>query len=156
LQFGTVKSLIASLQAPSGDEFLVKAREADALGALISLAQMGDVAARATDTKLVRLLWDVCRTPDFRGISKAEHAALLAHIFNDLHQIGRVSDDWLSAQVRRIDRVDGDIDTLSKRLAFIRTWTYVAQRKGWVNDENHWRDETRAVEDRLSDALQSV
>ena len=34
-----------------------------------------------------------------------------------------------------------------------RTWTYVAQRKGWVDDESHWRGATRAVEDRLSDAL---
>jgi ATP-dependent RNA helicase SUPV3L1/SUV3 len=53
--------------------------------------------------------------------------------------------------------VDGDIDTLSKRLAYIRTWTYVAQRKGWAGrepgDESHWREVTRAVEDRLSDAL---
>ena len=42
---------------------------------------------------------------------------------------------------------------MSKRLAYIRTWTYVAQRNGWVDDADHWRDETRAVEDRLSDAL---
>ncbi|MDQ7069437.1 MAG: helicase-related protein [Rhodobacterales bacterium] len=153
LQFGTLKALIASLQMPSGHDLLLKAREADDLGALMSLSQMGDIAARASDAKSVRLLWDVCRTPDFRGISKSEHAALLAHIFNDLHQNGRVSDDWLSAQVRRIDRIDGDIDTLSKRLAYIRTWTYVSQRNGWVNDENHWCGETRAIEDRLSDAL---
>ena len=62
-------------------------------------------------------------------------------------------DDWLAQAVKRIDRTEGDIDTLSKRLAYIRTWTYVAQRTGWVHDESHWRDETRAVEDRLSDAL---
>jgi ATP-dependent RNA helicase SUPV3L1/SUV3 len=59
----------------------------------------------------------------------------------------------MAQQVKRIDRTDGDIDTLSKRLAYIRTWTYVAQRKGWLDDESHWRDVTRAVEDRLSDAL---
>jgi ATP-dependent RNA helicase SUPV3L1/SUV3 len=29
----------------------------------------------------------------------------------------------------------------------------VAQRTGWVEDESHWRGATRAVEDRLSDAL---
>jgi len=99
------------------------------------------------------LLWDVCRIPDFRGISKGEHAGLLTHIYNDLHQLGHVSPNWFGLQVRRIDRTDGDIDTLSKRLAYIRTWTYVAQRNGWLHDESHWRDETRAVEDRLSDAL---
>jgi ATP-dependent RNA helicase SUPV3L1/SUV3 len=38
-------------------------------------------------------------------------------------------------------------------LAYIRTWTYVAQRRGWIGDADHWRGETRAVEDRLSDAL---
>ncbi|MCX8508353.1 MAG: helicase, partial [Rhodobacteraceae bacterium] len=101
----------------------------------------------------VRLLWDICRIPDFRAISSNEHATLLARIFDFLQGQGRVPTDWLAEQVKRIDRTEGEIDTLSKRLAFIRTWTYVAQRKGWVDDENHWRDETRAVEDRLSDAL---
>ena len=70
-----------------------------------------------------------------------------------MQDLGRLPDDWLAQQIRRIDRSDGEIDTLSKRLAFIRTWTYVSQRSGWVQDENHWRGETRAVEDRLSDAL---
>ncbi len=89
----------------------------------------------------------------FRGISHGEHAALIEGLYGYLHEKGRVPDDWMARQVKRLDRADGDIDTLSKRLAYIRTWTYVAQRKGWVDDENHWRGETRAVEDRLSDAL---
>ncbi len=58
--------------------------------------------------------------------------------------------------MERIDKPSGDIDTLSRRLAHIRTWTYVTQRKGWVDDEAHWREETRAVEDRLSDALHAA
>ena len=66
---------------------------------------------------------------------------------------GGIPTDWLARQIARIDRTDGDIDALSKRLAYIRTWTYVAQREAWVDDADHWRDETRAVEDRLSDAL---
>jgi ATP-dependent RNA helicase SUPV3L1/SUV3 len=112
-----------------------------------------EIRARASSGDAVRLLWDVCRVPDFRGISHAEHASLLEAIFRFLHQDGRVPDDWLATHIRRIDRTDGDIDTLSKRLAYIRTWTYVAQRRGWTRDESHWRGETRAVEDRLSDAL---
>jgi ATP-dependent RNA helicase SUPV3L1/SUV3 len=79
----------------------------------------------------VRLLWDVCRIPDFRGISPTEHAGLLARIFGFLRD-GTVPDDWLASNIARIDRTDGDIDALSKRLAYIRTWTYVAQRRGWV------------------------
>ena len=153
LQFGSIDRLIASLEEKSDNERLVRAREADDLRALKVLGQVDEVFARASDGPSVRLLWDVCRIPDFRGISHAEHASLLEGIYIDLHQRGFIPDDWLARQIRRIDRTDGDIDALSKRLAFIRTWTYVAQRKGWTKDESHWRGETRVVEDRLSDAL---
>lgn len=157
LQFGSVGRLIQTLEERTDNPWLTRVRESDDLAALKALAADAEVGARATDGPSVRLLWDVCRIPDFRGISKGEHAALLAQIYNFLHQSGHIPNDWLAQQIGRIDRVDGDIDTLSKRLAYIRTWTYVAQRKGWAGrepgDESHWREVTRAVEDRLSDAL---
>tara|TARA_R110002051_G_scaffold264959_1_gene324872 strand:+ start:11918 stop:14626 length:2709 start_codon:yes stop_codon:yes gene_type:complete len=153
LQFGSTKRLINTLEERTDDRWLTRVRESDDLAALKALAADEIIAARAKDGPSVKLLWDVCRIPDFRGISRGEHAGLLTQIFADLHQDGHVSSNWFGLQVRRIDRMDGDIDALSKRLAYIRTWTYVAQRKGWLRDEMHWRDETRAVEDRLSDAL---
>ncbi|WP_372605155.1 helicase-related protein [Actibacterium sp.] len=153
LEFGTVDRLIQSLEAGTDDEWLMRAREADDLRALRHLAESPDIRLRLSGAPDVRLLWDVCRIPDFRGISAAEHAGLLERIFGFLRDGGRVPDDWMARQIKRIDRTDGDIDALSKRLAYIRTWTYVAQRTGWVGDESHWRDATRAVEDRLSDAL---
>lgn len=157
LVFGHIDALIASLEEPPergpGGERLARAREADDLATLRTLAAQAEIRALAVGGPSVRLLWDVCRIPDFRGISHSEHAGLLATIFRDLHQHGRIGSDWFAAQIRRIDRSDGGIDALSKRLAYIRTWTYVAQRSGWVDDEIHWREATRAVEDRLSDAL---
>ncbi|SFG17224.1 ATP-dependent RNA helicase SUPV3L1/SUV3 [Palleronia marisminoris] len=153
LNFGTPDALIASLEQRSDHQRLQRAREADDLSALKTLSALPDVAQACRDAPAVRLLWDVCRIPDFRGISASEHAGLLETIYGFLHEFGRVPDDWMARQVKRIDRTDGDIDALSKRLAYIRTWTYVAQRKGWVDDERHWREATRAVEDRLSDAL---
>ncbi|MEK6216343.1 MAG: helicase-related protein, partial [Boseongicola sp.] len=150
LEFGSLAGLIASLEATSDDPMLVRAREADDLAALKTLSQDAEINARASDGRTVRLLWDVSRIPDFRGISHQEHAQLIARIFSDLHEHGAVSDDWLARQIKYIDRTDGDIDALSKRLAYIRTWTYVAQRKSWCRDESHWREVTRAVEDRLS------
>ncbi len=153
LQFGSVDRLIQTLEASPDHEMLVKAREADDLATLKNLSQVGEVSARATDGPSVRLLWDACRLPDFRGIGRGTHADLVAVIYNYLHQSGCIPDEWMERQIKVIDRTDGDIDTLSKRLAFIRTWTYVAQRKGWTNDESHWREQTRSVEDRLSDAL---
>ncbi|WP_299947755.1 helicase-related protein [uncultured Ruegeria sp.] len=153
LRFGSIEALIDSLEVSPDNESLIKARPADDLNALKSLSQVTEVMARASDAPSVRLLWDVCRIPDFRGISHAEHASLLEVIYGHLHERGNIPDDFLARQIRRIDRTDGDIDALSKRLAYIRTWTYVAQRNGWVRDESHWREETRTVEDRLSDAL---
>ncbi|MEM6887114.1 MAG: helicase-related protein [Pseudomonadota bacterium] len=153
LSFGSIDRLIMSLEEAPQHEMLARAREADDLGALKALADVAEVAARCIDGPSVRLLWDVCRIPDFRGISHAEHASLIEQIFIFLHEHGRIPDDWLAAHIHRIDRTDGDIDALSKRLAYIRTWTYVAQRKGWTGDESHWREVARSVEDRLSDTL---
>ena len=153
LQFGSIDRLIQTLEVSPDNERLFRAREADDLRALKNMAVDAEIAARCTDGPSVRLLWDVCRIPDFRGIGHAEHANLLEQIFNYLHQRDTIPDDWLARQIKRIDRTDGDIDALSKRLAFIRTWTYVTQRKGWTGDESHWRHEARVVEDRLSDAL---
>jgi ATP-dependent RNA helicase SUPV3L1/SUV3 len=153
LEFATPGVLMASLERGNDNEWLTRAREADDQIALRALLEVAEVADRVTSPKDVRLLWDVCQVPDFRNISEGEHAQLLSRLFGFLHAGGPVPDDWLARQITRIDRQDGDIDTLSKRLAFIRTWTYVSQRGNWVEDPDHWRGETRAVEDRLSDAL---
>ncbi|MDE9449144.1 disulfide oxidoreductase [Aliiroseovarius sp. Z3] len=156
LAFGSVPALIRSLEMPTTKDRLTRARDADDLVALKMLSEDAEVVARASDGRSVGLLWDICRLPDFRGISHAEHAALITGLFRDIHEYGRVREDWFARQVKRIDRPDGEIDTLSKRLAYIRTWTYVAQRRDWLDDVAHWRGETRAVEDRLSDALHSA
>ena len=153
LEFGSIDRLIGSLEKHTSDEWLTRVRESDDLAALKALAAMPEISDRVRTGPEVHKLWDVCRIPDFRGASATDHATLLARIFDFVHDGGRVPNDWMAKAIGRIDRTDGDIDAISKRLAYIRTWTYVAQRRGWVDDESHWRDETRAVEDRLSDAL---
>ncbi|PTE16038.1 helicase-related protein [Pseudogemmobacter blasticus] len=160
LDFGSPERLIRSLEAPTSNDWLSRARDADDVLALKALTAMPEVLDKVTGPKRVQLLWDVCRIPDFRGSSDSDHAGLLARLFDFLCGRGlgggRIPSDWLAKAIGRIDQTGGDIDTLSRRLAHIRTWTYVTQRKGWVDDEAHWRDETRAVEDRLSDALHAA
>jgi len=153
LSFLSIETLINSLDKKTDSEVLVKAREADDFIALKTLSQSSDLQLRIKDKQSIKLLWDVCRTPDFRGIGSIEHANLLEEIFKFLHEFSAIPDDWIGHQVKRLDKIDGDIDVLSKRLAFIRTWTYVAQRRSWLHDDDHWRGVTRAIEDRLSDAL---
>ncbi len=154
LVFGTVPALIESLEAAPGAPDLIRAREADDLAALKEL--WGDAEIRDLTNRggRVRLLWEVCQIPDFRKTVSADHVTLLSRIYHFLlADTGVIPSDWIAGQVRRIDRVDGDIDALSKRLAFIRTWTYVANRGRWLDDPESWREITREVEDRLSEAL---
>ena len=153
LSFVSTETLIQSLDKQTESEVLVKAREADDFIALKTLSQSPDLQFIINDRSSIKLLWDVCKTPDFRGISSVEHSNLLEEIFKFLYEFSAIPDDWFGQQIKRLDRTDGDIDVLSKRLAFIRTWTYVAQRQSWLHDVSHWRGVTRALEDRLSDAL---
>ena len=154
LDFRTVDALMRSLDIRAEIPELTRAREADDEIALRTLWDDPEIKDMTTRGDRVRQLWDICKTPDFRKVSPGEHAALLGQIYRFLlGRGGGIPSDWLAGQIRRLDRTDGDIDTLSRRLAFIRTWTYVANRSGWVDEAEHWRAETRGVEDRLSDAL---
>ncbi len=110
----------------------------------------GDDRARRAD---VERLWDVCQVPDYRKIAPATHAELVVTLYGHLMRDGAIPTDWFAAQVAQADRTDGDIDTLSNRIAHIRTWTFVANRPDWLADPEHWQDVTRGIEDKLSDAL---
>ena len=156
LEFGTTKTLLRSLEQISDDPLLIKAREAGDHLTLRSLSELPEIIDRVQNPRDVKLLWEVCQLPDFRRVSHNEHIAIVGKIFEFLADTGEISTPWFADRVRRIDKTHGDIDALSKRLAYIRTWTYVTQRKGWLADENYWREETRAVEDRLSDALHNA
>ncbi|MBL8659109.1 MAG: disulfide oxidoreductase [Rhodospirillales bacterium] len=157
LSFASIRALRASLARPSGRPDLVRAREADDEVALAALARDHDIAAHARGADAVGMLWDVCRVPDFGKVMSDGHARLLGRIFRflagiDGHGDGCLPTDWVARQVDRINRADGDIDTLMQRIANIRTWTYIAYQ-GWLADAGHWQERTRAIEDKLSDVL---
>lgn len=101
----------------------------------------------------IRLLWDICRIPDYRKISPAAHGEILARVFMDVSKTGYINHDWFAQQTKQTDRLDGDIDALSNRLSHIRTWTYLSNRAGWLEKSDYWREKTRVIEDKLSDAL---
>ena len=154
LQFATPDALLASLDMPAPFPGLQRTREAEDVTALRMLAADPDVQMSAKGANAVRLLWDVCQIPDFRKTIVSEHVDLLRRIYAFLTTgQRRIPTDWIAGQVTRIDKSEGDIDVLSKRLAYIRTWTYTANRTEWLDDAAGWRERTRAVEDRLSDAL---
>ena len=133
---------------------MVAARPADDLMALRALAQMSDIASLAKHPAAVRLLWEVCQIPDFRKVMSDTHARLLAQIYRHLAGPAcRLPTDYVAGQVARLDRLDGDIDTLMTRISHVRTWTYITHRGDWLRDAPSWQERARAIEDNLSDAL---
>ena len=101
----------------------------------------------------MRLLWDVASIPDFRNMMTDNHTTMLTRIYESLAKNGQLERDWVAGQLRHLDRLDGDIDTIMTRIAHIRTWTYITQRSGWTDAPDEWQDLARNIEDRLSDEL---
>ena len=154
LDFFSPLSLLASLDRQPPHPFLVRMRHAEDQRALAALTRDAETMALARDPESVRLLWDVCQVPDFQSVLTEAHTRLLARVFRYLRSPqGRIAEDFLARHVKDLDRVDGEVDALLGRIASIRTWTYLAQRSAWVPDPRYWQERTRAVEDRLSDAL---
>ncbi len=154
LDLRSVEGLRRALEQKPPYPFLRRARHADDQRTLESLVQMPDVAARAVGHDAVQLLWDVCQVPDFSKTLTDSHTRLLARIFAfRAEDEGRLPTDWVAGHIDRLDRVDGDIDTLMARIAGTRTWTYISHRTGWLDEASHWQERALAIEDRLSNAL---
>jgi ATP-dependent RNA helicase SUPV3L1/SUV3 len=154
LTFHSLDALLAALDEPPPTRGLIKARPAMDYASLRILSAQDEIRDLARAPASVKRLWDACQLPDFRKLSPDEHVKLVGQIYRHLmSDDGVLPEDWLARQIARLDEVDGDVATLSGRLAQIRTWTYAAHRPGWVKDAGHWQEQTRAVEDRLSDAL---
>ncbi|HEV2747838.1 MAG TPA: helicase-related protein [Allosphingosinicella sp.] len=152
--FGSVDALIRSLERRPDRPGLRAAPEAVDLAVLKRLAEDPEVRARAAGYERVRTLWAACGLPDFRKTGADHHARLVARLYAYLSEgDGRIPQAWYAAEVARLDNVQGDIDTLADRIAGVRTWAYIAHRQDWLAAPEAMAERTRAVEEKLSDAL---
>ena len=153
LDFTSIGALQASLAETPKQNGLTRAPIAEDILVLEHAARDDEIRFLANSRQAVERLWDVCQVPDYRKISPATHAELATTLYGFLMREGTIPTDWFARQVEEADRADGDIDTLSNRIAHIRTWTFAANRPDWLVDPEHWQGVARAVEDKLSDAL---
>jgi ATP-dependent RNA helicase SUPV3L1/SUV3 len=154
LDFRSAALLLRSLDVPPPLPVMLRVRDADDQQALAALVRQPEIARLASHKAAVRLLWEVCQIPDFRKVMSEQHARLLGQIYHYLMQpAGRLPNEWVAAQIGRLDRTDGEIDALVQRIAHIRTWTYITHRPGWLAESAHWQDRALGIEDKLSDAL---
>ena len=154
LDFSSLSALVESLHVPRPTKRLRRIKGAEDELSLERMMAIPEVANNIHLPVQVRQLWEVCCVPDFRGLTIDAHVRLLQDIYRTLvANGGKLSNDFMARKIGRCDDVSGDVDTLSGRLARIRTWTYCAAKSNWMVDPDHWAREARAVEDRLSDAL---
>jgi ATP-dependent RNA helicase SUPV3L1/SUV3 len=153
LDFSSLGALQVSLNLAPGHETLTRAPIAEDMRVLDHAARDVEVRDIAHGKAAVERLWEACQVPDYRKLSPAAHAELVTTLYGFLMQKGCIPDSWFAAQVDQADRIDGDIDTLSGRIAQIRTWTFVANRPDWLKDPERWQGIAREVENKLSDAL---
>ncbi|MCJ8158599.1 helicase-related protein [Sphingomonas sp. LaA6.9] len=153
----SLDGLVAALEARPGSPVLRAAPQAVDLAVLKRLAEEGWVRERTVRPQMVARLWAACGLPDFRKTGAEHHARLVGRVFRHLSEgQGHVAVHWFADEIARLDTVQGDVETLSGRIASVRTWAYIAHRADWLADPQHWAERTRAIEERLSDALHAA
>jgi len=152
--FASIDALVASLEAKPHEEVLRAAPEAVDLAVLKRLAEEDWVRARVRSPQMVARLWAACGLPDFRKLGVDPHARFVGRLFGHLSEAnGHVPHQWFADEIQRLDNISGDVETLAGRIAAARSWAYIAHRADWLQDPIHWAERTRAIEEKLSDAL---
>jgi ATP-dependent RNA helicase SUPV3L1/SUV3 len=153
LDFSGLSALRESLLLPPPHPSLRSVPNADDLALLDAFCKRAEVVALCDTDERVALLWDVCRIPNYEKRLPEHQVDQLVPVFQQLVQRGRMAPEYLHAQLRKLERYDGDIDVLLARLAGVRTWLYVSHQSAWTDQPLTWQARARALEDQLSDTL---
>ena len=153
LNFSSLKGLVSSLEAYPPFNFM--RRKVGALDALCltHLSEISSIKNKINNKEELILLWDVCQIPDFSNSLSGVHFSLLEKTFELLLVNGKLDNEWIKSQLNRLNRFDGEIDTLLNRISNIRTWTFITNRQKWIDESEYWQNEAKTIEDKLSDEL---
>jgi len=154
LDVSTINTLMRDLARPSGTALLRQNPNALDEWTLRRFAVDPELVETTNTPERTRRLWDLCRLPDFRKAGHEGHFRLVQSLHEHLaNPDARLSDEAMASRLERLSKPVGDIPALQDKLAAIRTWTYAAHRDDWLENPGEWRNNTRTLEDRLSDAL---
>ena len=135
---------------------LMKSRESTDLSTFRMMSENHLISEKVLSTKDVKLLWKVCQIPDYRKISLTDHVQILTEIFLLLIDNGELPETWLEKKIISLDKYDGEIEKLSRRLSYIRTWNYVANRGSWLENPSFLQKAAKSIEEKLSDKLHQL
>ena len=154
LNFNNPISLIKSLEEKPQVEWLRKIHECEDEKALKYFLKDQKILNKEFDKKTLMLLWECCQIPDFVKKTYGNHFEVIGKVFKFLtSKKGLISEDYLRLQLMKLDKLDGNVDSLSNRIANVRTWSYVSNKNNWVENQSYWIEKTKHLEDRLSDRL---
>ena len=154
LNFNNPISLIKSLEEKPQVEWLRKIHECEDEKALKYFLKDQKILNKEFDKKTLMLLWECCQIPDFVKKTYGNHFEVIGNVFKFLtSKKGLISEDYMRLQLMKLDKLDGNVDSLSNRIANVRTWSYVSNKNNWVENQSYWIEKTKHLEDRLSDRL---
>ena len=154
LNFNNALSLIKSLDEKPNQEWLRKIHECEDEKVLkFFLKDMGGHNIK-NDKKTLELLWECCQIPDFVKKTYGNHLEVVKKVFGFLNgKSGKITNEYMRLQLIKLDKFEGNVDSLSNRIANVRTWSYVSNKINWVENQDYWIEKTKLLEDRLSDRL---
>ena len=154
LNFNNPASLIKSLEERPNKKWLRKINECEDEKALKFFLRDKNLDNVEFDEKKLNLLWECCQIPDFVKKTYGNHYQVIESVFKYLNSENRkISNEYMRLQLLKLDKLDGNVDSLSNRIANVRTWSYVSNKNNWIENQNYWIEKTKLLEDKLSDRL---
>ena len=154
LNFNNPASLIKSLDERPNKKWLRKINECEDEKALKFFLRDKNLDNDEFDEKKLNLLWECCQIPDFVKKTYGNHYQVIESVFKYLNsENGKISNEYMRLQLLKLDKLDGNVDSLSNRIANVRTWSYVSNKNNWIENQNYWIEKTKLLEDKLSDRL---
>ena len=102
----------------------------------------------------LEIIWECCQIPDFVKHTYGHHLEVVSKVFGFLTSgKKKVLNKYMKKQLNSLDKLEGNVDSISNRIANVRTWSYVSNKKNWVENQDYWIERTKILEDKLSDRL---
>lgn len=154
LNFNNPATLLRSLEDKPQITWLRKIHEREDEKALKYFLKDKNFINLEFDKKTLSLLWECCQIPDFAKKTYGNHYEVIENVFRFLiSKKSKITDDFMRIQLMKLDKLEGNVDSLSNRIANVRTWSYVSNKNNWVENPQYWIEKTKLLEDRLSDRL---
>jgi len=154
LNFNNTNNLLKSLDEKPKEEWLRRIHECEDEKVLKYFFKNLDKYKITNNQKVLNLLWECCQIPDFVKKTYGHHLEVVSKVFAFLNSAkGKITNKYMKEQLSFLDKLDGNIDSISNRIANVRTWAYVSNKVNWVENQDYWVERTKSLEDKLSDKL---